>query len=169
MVSVNQQIFLYTSFFLLIMLYFFYPPYRVSGSFDPLFTDSTGTLQNVTTTGNYNRVGKMVFYCVNVKFNSFAALGTGQYQITLPFQARQTFSSRGGTLHNPNPTQPTNEARYHIAGILDSNVDNRILKLYYFGGTTDLAWKFNTPSLWATPAGNTSIHFDISGFYEMLT
>jgi hypothetical protein len=162
--SYNQQVLLFTAFFLLFLWILFYQPYKTSGSWDALFTDSSGTLSNVTYTGNYNRTGKMVFFCVNVKFNQITALGTGQYQITLPFQARQTFTSRGGTLHNP-----TTDARYHIAGILDTTVDNKILKFYYTGSTTDLAWKFSTPVSWASPVGNTGIHFDVSGFYEILT
>jgi hypothetical protein len=158
------NVLLFSSFFILFAWILYYPPYKTSGTFDPLFTDASGTLSNVTYTGNYNRTGKMIFFCVNVKFDQITALGTGQYQITLPFQAKQTFTSRGGTLHNP-----STDARYHIAGILDSSVDNKILKFYYTGSTTDLAWKFSTPVGWASPSGNTSIHFDISGFYEMLT
>ena len=127
-----------------------------------MFKDAGGLLRNVTYTGNYNQIGKMMFYCVNVQFNSLAALGTTQYQITLPKPARQTFTSRGGTLHNP-----TTDARYHIAGILDTMVDNVTLKFYYSGSTTDLAWKNTTPAGWASPSENTGIHFDLSGFYEI--
>jgi hypothetical protein len=78
----------------------------------------------------------------------------------LPFQPRQTFTSRGGTLHNPNT-----EAKYHIASIVDlADGANAKAKLYYSGSTTDLAWKYNTPVSWA----HNSTHFDMSGFYEIL-
>jgi hypothetical protein len=132
------------------------------GSWTPNFTDSTGTLAGHTTTGNYNRIGNMVFFCVNVDFNGYTNLGTGQYEFTLPFPPRQTFTSRGGTLHNPNT-----DSKYHIATIVDIIADgaNAKAKLYYSGSTTDLAWKYNTPVSWA----HATAHFDISGFYEIAT
>lgn len=130
----------------------------VSGSFDPLFTDTTGTLAGVTATGNYTLNGNMLFYCISVEFDGYTNLGTGQYQFTLPFAARQTFTSRAGTLHNPNT-----DSRYHIASITDISVSRTIAKLYYSGSTTDLQWKYNTPVSWA----HNTTHFDISGFYEI--
>lgn len=132
----------------------------VATSFDPRFQESSGTLSNVTYTGNFNRIAKMMFFCVNVQFSSLAALGTGQFQITLPAPARQTFTSRGGTLHT------SNDSRYHIAGIVDTVTDSAsVMKFYYSGSTTDLVWKFNTPANWTV--GNTSATFDVSGFYEV--
>jgi hypothetical protein len=99
----------------------------------------------------------MIFFCVNVNFNGYTNLGTGQYQFTLPIAARQTFRSAGGTLHNV-----SSDALYHIAGITDTSSSAVIQKLYYSGSTTDLAWKNTTPVSWA----NNTSHFDISGFYE---
>jgi hypothetical protein len=131
---------------------------KTNGSWDAAFTDSTGTLAGINHTGHWNRVGNMIFFCVNVTFNGYTNLGTGQYQFNLPFAPRQTFTSRGGTLHNPNT-----DSKYHIAAIVDTAVSTTIAKLYYSGSTTDLAWKYNTPVGWAD---NTS-HFDISGFYEI--
>ena len=134
---------------------------NTDGSWTPNFTDSTGTLAGITATGNYNRIGNMVFFCVNVSFNGYSNLGTGQYQFDLPFAPRQTFTSRGGTLHNLNT-----DSKYHIAAITDIVTDgaNAKAKLYYSGSTTDLAWKYNTPVSWA----HNSTHFDMSGFYEIL-
>jgi hypothetical protein len=130
----------------------------LAGAFNPNFRDATGTFAGGTTTGNYTRIGNMLFYCVSVEFNGYTNLGTGQYQITLPFPARQTFRSAGGTLHNV-----SGDARYHIAGITDISESRTTTKLYYSGSTTDLAWKYNTPVSWA----NNTSHFDISGFYEI--
>ena len=145
-----------------------------SATWNPNFTDSLNrTLPGVTYTGNYNVVGKMVFFCVNVQFTDFPALialnnGIGSntpsayFNITLPFPARQTFTCRGGTLHNLANT------KYHIAGIMDTlvNTDKTKLIFYYSGSTSDLYFKFNTPVGWNTGTGNTSAHFDVSGFYE---
>jgi hypothetical protein len=128
-------------------------------SWNPAFRDSTGTLAGITQTGNYTQIGNMIFFCVNVDFAGYTNLGTGQYDFTLPFQPRQTFTARGGTLHNV-----TTDSRYHIAAIIDVITDGPTAKakLYYTGSTTDLAWKYSTPVSWAS---NTT-HFDISGFYE---
>ena len=61
----------------------------LAGTFNPNFTDATGTFAGGTTTGNYTRIGNMLFYCVAVEFNGYTNLGTGQYQISLPFPAKQ--------------------------------------------------------------------------------
>jgi hypothetical protein len=128
-----------------------------AATWSPNFTDLTGTVAGVTSTGNYTQIGNMIFYCVNVDFTNYTNLGTGQYQITLPFAARQTFTSRGGTLHNPNT-----DSKYHIAAITDTADGASTARLYYSGSTTDLSWKYNAPVSWA----HSSSHFDISGFYE---
>jgi hypothetical protein len=128
------------------------------GTFNPNFRDATGTFAGGTVTGNYTRIGNMLFYYVAVDFNGYTNLGTGQYQITLPFPAKETFRSAGGTLHNV-----SGDALYHIAGITDIVNSRTTTKLYYSGSTTDLAWKYNTPVSWA----NNTSHFDLSGFYEI--
>jgi hypothetical protein len=135
-------------------------PASTSGTWSPVFTDSTGTFAGVTASGNYNRIGNMVFFCVNLDFAGYTNLGTGQYQFNLPFPPKQTFTARGGTLHNTNT-----DSRYHIAAIVDLITDgaNAKAKLYYSGSTTDLAWKYSTPVNWASQ----TTHFDMSGFYEI--
>ena len=132
-------------------------PVTTPGTWNAQFKDSTNTLAGVTTTGNYTLIGKMVFFCVNVNFNGYTNLGTGQYQFSLPFAAKQTFRTAGGTLHNV-----SGDVLYHISGVTDTALSTTVAKLYYSGSTTDLAWKFNTPVSWA----NNTSHFDISGFYE---
>ena len=133
-------------------------PTYINETFNPQFTDASATFAGGTTTGNYTRIGNMLFYCVAVQFNGYTNLGTGQYQISLPFPAKQTFRSAGGTLHNV-----SGDAKYHIAGITDIADSATTVKFYYSGSTTDLAWKFSTPVSWA----NNTSHFDISGFYEI--
>ena len=110
------------------------------GSWDPMFTAGNLSLNGVTYTGNFNQIGKMMFFCVNVQFPPTANLGTLGYQIILPVPARQTFTSRGGSLHNE-----TSGAKYHIAGIVDTSISANVMKFYYSGSTTDLDWKFSTP------------------------
>ncbi len=129
-------------------------------SFNPLFTDASGTLAGVTTTASYTMLSpKICFFRVYVDFASCTNFGTGQYQITLPFPSVETMRQANGTLH-----QTTGNSLYHIAGITDISISNTIHKLYYSGSTTDLNWKFNTP------VGATTItsHFDITGVYEIV-
>jgi hypothetical protein len=126
-------------------------------SFNPAFTDASGTVAGFTATGSYTRVGKLCFFRVYVDFNGYTNLGTGQYQITLPFASVATMTSRDGTLHNVGTS-----SIYHIAGILDTVDSTTVMKFYYSGSTTDLAWKYSTPVSWA----NNQTHFDISGVYQ---
>ena len=133
------------------------PP--VAQSFNPLFTDASGTLAGVTVTASYTMISpKICYFRVRVDFASCTNFGTGQYQITLPFPSLETMRQANGTLH-----QTTGNSLYHIAGVTDVAVSASIHKLYYSGSTTDLNWKYNTP------VGGTTItsHFDISGTYEI--
>ena len=129
-------------------------------SFNPLFTDASGTTTGALATGSYTMISpKICFFRVYVDFASCTNFGTGQYQISLPFPSVETMRQAGGTLH-----QVTGNSLYHIAGITDIITSNTIHKLYYSGSTTDLNWKFNTP------VGGTTItsHFDITGVYQIV-
>jgi hypothetical protein len=135
------------------------PTPAVAQSFNPLFTDGSGTLAGVTATGSYTMITpKICYFRVYVDFAGCTNFGTLQYQITLPFPSVETMRQASGTLH-----QSTGNSLYHIAGITDVVVSPTIHKLYYSGSTTDLNWKFNTP------VGGTTVtsHFDISGTYEI--
>jgi len=127
-------------------------------SFDPQFTDASGTVAGVTSTGVYTRIGPLCYFHVYLDFSTCTDFGTGQYQISLPFPTNQTMTIRGGTLH-----QNTGNSLYHIAGITENDISNTVHKLYYSGSTTDLNWKYNTP-VGATTVTTT---FDISGIYQV--
>jgi hypothetical protein len=130
-------------------------------SFNPSFTDASGTLAGVTATGSYTMLSpKVCFFRVRADFSGCTNFGTLGYQITLPFASIETMRQANGTLH-----QVTGGALYHIAGITDSDTaPSNIMKFYYSGSTTDLVWKYNTP------VGGTTVtsHFDISGVYEIV-
>jgi hypothetical protein len=131
-----------------------------SRSFNPDFKAAGGYLTGAVTTGSYVKQGLIVHVRVNVDFancTDFQASSNTQYQFTLPFPTVSTITIRGGTLH-----QTSSNSLYHIAGITDVATSNTVMKLYYSGSTTDLAWKASTP-VGATT--NTS-HFDISGAFE---
>jgi hypothetical protein len=133
-------------------------------SFNARFQDSTGTTAGISTRAYYTLVGKLCYFRVYVDFTNCTNFGTGQYQITLPFRSAETMRQAGGTFHLSNPSGTVDGTLYHIAGITDIAISDTIHKFYYSGGTTDAAWKNNTPV--AITATNT--HFDISGVYEIV-
>jgi hypothetical protein len=134
---------------------------NTSSSFTPQFkTVSGNNLAGTVTTGSYVLQGLICHFKINVNFAATTDFGSAsQYQFTLPFPTASTMTIRGGTLHAPTP----NDAIYHIAGITDIADSTTIMKLYYSGSTTDLAWKSTTP----VSATNTASHFDISGAYQI--
>ena len=135
---------------------------NTSTTFTPQFkTVSGNTLAGTVTTGAYVLQGLICHFRINVNFAATSDFGSAsQYQFTLPFATAHTVTIRGGTLHAPTP----NAAIYHIAGITDiADSTPTIMKLYYSGSTTDLAWKSTTP----VDATNTASHFDISGAYQI--
>jgi hypothetical protein len=135
----------------------------VSNSFNPQFTANGNAIANLISTGTYVKQGLITHVRYYIDFANVAPAAftdMGQYQIVLPLPSVATITLRGGTLHQTN-----GNSRYHIAGIVDIAESNTIMKLYYSGSTTDLAWKNNTPVL---ATSNTS-HFDLSGAYETLT
>ena len=133
-----------------------------STTFNPQWTDGSGTFAGGTATANYIRMGALMFIHVYFDFTGVTNFGTLGYQITLPVPAVNTFRLAGGTLHQT--AGAGSPAQYHIAGICDAPVSSTLLNLYYSGSTTDLVWKFNTPGAGAWTAG---AHFDISGTYQI--
>ena len=131
-------------------------------TFNPQWTDGSGTFAGGTATASYIRMGALMFIHVYFDFTGVTNFGTLGYQITLPVPAVNTFRLAGGTLHQT--AGAGSPALYHIAGICDTAVSTTVLNLYYSGSTTDLVWKFNTPGAGAWTAG---AHFDISGTYQI--
>jgi hypothetical protein len=132
----------------------------VSNNFNPQFTANGNVIANLISSGTYIKQGLITYVRCYVDFANVAPAAftdIGQYQIVLPLPSSATITLRGGTLHQTN-----GNSRYHIAGIVDISESNTIMKLYYSGGTTDLAWKNNTPVL----ATSNTTHFDLSGAYE---
>jgi len=134
---------------------------QTTASFNPQFTDASGTTAGATATGSYTLHGSLCFFRVYVDFSTCTNFGTLGYQITLPFPCIDTMRQAGGTLHQTSGAG--SPALFHIAGITDIAVSNTVHKLYYSGSTTDLPWKATTP----VSATNTGSHFDISGIYEI--
>jgi hypothetical protein len=130
-------------------------------AFNPQFTDASGTTAGTTVTGSYTLIGPLCYFRVYADFSTTTNFGTLGYQITLPLASVQTLRIAGGTLHQVSGAG--SPALFHIAGITDNAVSTTVHKLYYSGSTTDLPWKYNTPTSWAQPDS----HFDISGIYQI--
>ena len=131
-------------------------------TFNPQWTDGSGTFAGGTATASYIRMGALMFIHVYFDFTGVTNFGTLGYQITLPVPAVNTFRLAGGSLHQT--AGAGSPALYHIAGICDTSVSTTVMNFYYSGSTTDLVWKFNTPGAGAWTAG---AHFDISGTYQI--
>lgn len=132
-------------------------------SYNPQFTANGNSVPGVVSTASYVKQGLITHWRAYVDFancNAASFTDGGQYQVVLPFPSISTITIRGGTLHQTN-----GDSKYHIAGITDVSTSNTVMKLYYTGSTTDLAWKNTTP---VGATSNTS-HFDISGAYETNT
>lgn len=140
----------------------------INDTFNPQFNNSGNnfSIGSGTSTASYVLQGLLCHFRVNVQFAPNTSYGTTQFQITLPFPAAATTSIRGGTLHMMTGTGAP--SKFHIAGTLDINDSATVMPLYYFGGATDLEWKYNTPGsgYWAS-TGNQDAHFDISGTYQI--
>ena len=135
----------------------------INETFDPQFTANGANVPGVVTTGSYVKQGLITHFRINIDFANCNAASFnvgGQYQVVLPAPSVATITVRAGTLH-----QKTGAALYHIAGITDIEDSNTVMKLYYSGSTTDLAWKNTTP---VGATSNTS-HFDISGAYQTIS
>lgn len=133
---------------------------NTSSAFTPQFKTASGnTLAGTVSSGVYVLQGLICHFRINVSFAATSDFGSAsQYQFTLPFPTAATITMRAGSLHCPNLS-----AIYHIAGITDIVDSTTIMKLYYTGSTTDLAWKSTTP----VSATDTSSHFDLSGAYQI--
>ena len=140
----------------------------INNAFNPQFNNAGNnfSIGAGTTTGSYVLQGLICHFRVNVQFAPNTSYGTTQFQITLPFPSASTVSIRGGTLHMKTGTGAP--SKFHIAGTLDVDDSTTVMPLYYFGGATDLDWKYNTPGsgYWAS-TGNQDAHFDISGAYQI--
>ena len=80
---------------------------------DPLFT------------GQYIRFGDLVHFDIQVDMDNIEGFGSGQYYVTLPFNAASAYLFREGCLHDADGEQ------YHVSGHVAANEKN----LYLF--TTD--------------------------------
>lgn len=98
--------------------------YTVSGGTSgtqPTFTGSP------LFTAQYVRVGDLVHFEIQIDFDNITSFGTGQYFVTLPFDALRGVMFRNGCLHDNDTGR-----EFHISGHTDAG--SNIIQLF----TTDI-------------------------------
>jgi len=110
-------------------------------------------------TGTFNRFGNMVHFSIAVDFTNITDFGTGQYYLTLPFNARTAYQFRDGCLHDISADRD-----YHISGHVEADSD--VLQLF----TTDVSGQrlYDFPFEQGEPVTlTTADNFHIAGTYEI--
>ena len=107
--------------------------------------------------GKYVRIGNFVHFEIEVDFDNILTFGTGQYYLTLPFNADSEIIIRSGSLYDG-----SEDEEYHMSG--HTMPDSNELWLYssdkIASGVQDVPFTFENPIIL------TEIdHFHISGSY----
>lgn len=90
-------------------------------------------------TASYVQTGDLVYFHVNVDMDNITSFGTGQYYITLPFNAKYDTIVSSGHLHD---TSTNND--YQLSGEVEAGSNE--LWLYYIAGNSQLAaFDYNSP------------------------
>ena len=113
---------------------------------DPLFT------------GEYSRIGALVFFNIDVDFDNITSFGSGQYYVKLPFPSKNAQMFREGCLHDVSANR-----EYHISGHVEAS--SSFLYLY----TTDVTGQslFDFAFSQGEPITlTTSDNFHIAGVYH---
>lgn len=109
---------------------------------DPLFS------------GSYVKVGKLVHFQVQVDMDNITGFGTGQYYVTLPFDAAHAYALREGCIHDI-----STERQYAITGHVVAG-SNQLNLFFTNSNGQDEAFDYNSPFT-LDPADN----FHIAGSY----
>ena len=117
------------------------------------------TFSGPAITGSFNRFGNMVHFSIQVDFDNITSFGTGQYYLTLPYEARSAYLFREGCLHDISAG-----TQYHISGHVgpDSNVLWLFSSDKVGSGVQDVNFTSTFP-VTLTTADN----FHIAGTYEI--
>jgi len=107
-------------------------------------------------TATYTRFGDMIHFAYSVDFDTITSFGTGQYFMTLPYNARRPYTFNGGALYDDSSGNI-----YSILGTVAAGSDQ--MNLYYIksNGETE-PFEYNKP-ITLTVDDN----FDITGTYEL--
>lgn len=109
---------------------------------DPLFT------------GYKIELGQLIYFQINVNFSNITSFGDGQYYLTIPYNAQESFMTRSGCLHDV-----SNGNLYSIGGHVEAG--SNLMYLSYVGSNGhDADFEYNSPVTLTT-----SDDFHISGWY----
>ena len=106
--------------------------------------------------GEYVMIGNIVNFDIQVDFDNITSFGTGQYYLTLPFNAKNPTTLRGGCLHDNGGSQ------YAISGHVAAGSNELMLFSTDKAGNSviDIVFDYNSP-VTLTTADN----FHIAGSY----
>ena len=123
-------------------------------------TDGTQpTFSGPVFTATYTRFGDMIHFAYTVDFTNILTFGTGQYFMTLPYNARRDYVFRDGRLTDDNTSR-----EYHITGTVSQGSNVMILWTTDRAGNRiyDFPFSYNEPITLTT-----SDSFSIAGTYEL--
>jgi hypothetical protein len=123
-------------------------------------TDGTQpTFSGEVFTATYTRFGDMIHFAYSVDFTNITSFGTGQYFMTLPYNARRDYAFRDGRLMDDDTGR-----RYHITGTVSQG--SNVMELW----TTDISGQrlYDFAFTNSEPVTlTTSDSFSIAGTYEL--
>jgi len=127
------------------------------------FTVAGGTLGTQPTftgaplfTGSYTKLGNLVHFQVDVDMDNITSFGTGQYYITLPFEAEHNYQFSDGCLHDISTGD-----QYSIMGHVVAGSDElRLLSVASNG--RHVPFEHNVPVTL-----NVADNFHVAGTYEI--
>lgn len=135
--------------------------YGVVTTFDDVEGGTDGTqptFSGEVFTATYTRFGDMVHFAYTVDFDNILTFGTGQYFMTLPYNARRPHTFGGGAL-----TDDSGGTVYSIIGNVAAGSNVMTLSYIKSNGETE-PFEYNKPITLTTADS-----FDINGIYEMET
>lgn len=111
-------------------------------------------------TGGYIKDGGLVHFRIDVDFDNITSFGTGQYYLTLPFQAKHNYQLSDGCLHDISA-----DRTYPISGHVAANSNQLFLESMDAQGNSVFNIDFTAT---APVALATADNFHIAGTYMMI-
>jgi hypothetical protein len=108
--------------------------------------------------GEYVKVGNIVYFDIQVDMDNIEGFGSGQYYVTLPFNAKNPTTFRNGHLHDFDGNQ------YAISGEVEAGSNQLMLFSTDKAGNSviDIVFDYNSPVTLTT-----ADDFHISGTYQV--
>ena len=110
--------------------------------------------------GSYAKTGVICHFRIDVDFDNITSFGTGQYYLTLPFQAKHNYQLSDGCLHDASTGR-----EYPISGHVLANSNQLYLQSIDSQGNSafNVDFTYNSPVTLAT-----ADNFHIAGNYMII-